>query len=82
MASHSTEAPRLPPLAQDALDALSAAVPANESFSYDCAYTILAEEEDLSQPAADDVLERLLLRGHLYEVDGLLRLTERAQANE
>ncbi|WP_433629669.1 hypothetical protein [Halomicrococcus sp. NG-SE-24] len=82
MASNSADAPRLPPLAQDARDALSAAVPANESFSYDRAYTILAEEEDLSQPAADDILERLLLRGHLYEVDGELRLTERAQASE
>ena len=82
MASNSADAPRLPPLAQDALDALSAAVPTNESFSYDRAYTILANEENLSQPAADDILERLLLRGHLYEVDGQLRLTERAQASE
>ncbi|RBI59761.1 hypothetical protein DMJ13_21825 [halophilic archaeon] len=82
MASNSIGSPRLPPLAQDSLDALSAAIPEHEGFSYDRAYTILAEEEDLSQPAADDTLERLLLRGHLYEVDGELRLTEWAQANE
>ena len=79
MASDSTGSPRLPSLAEDALDALAAAVPENEGFSYDRAYTILAEEEDLSQPAADDTIERLLLRGHLYEVDGELRLTEWAQ---
>ncbi|RBI58462.1 hypothetical protein DMJ13_26960 [halophilic archaeon] len=82
MASNSTGTPRLPPLAQDSLDALSAALPVNESFNYDHAYTILADEEDLSQPAADDIIERLLLRGHLYEVDGELRLTEWAQASE
>ncbi|WP_433632873.1 hypothetical protein [Halomicrococcus sp. NG-SE-24] len=82
MASNSIDSPRLPPLAQDSLDALTAAIPANEGFSYDRAYTILAEEEDLSQPAADDTIERLLLRGHLYEVDGQLRITEWAQANE
>ncbi|RBI59497.1 hypothetical protein DMJ13_23130 [halophilic archaeon] len=76
MASNSAGTSRLLPLAQDALDALSTAVPPNESFSYGHAYTILAEEEDLSQPAADDIIERLLLRGHLYEVDGELRLTE------
>ncbi|WP_433633716.1 hypothetical protein [Halomicrococcus sp. NG-SE-24] len=82
MASNSVGTPRLPPLAQDALNALSAAIPANEGFSYERAYTILAEEEDLSHPGADDTIERLLLRGHLYEVDGELRLTEWAQANE
>ncbi|RBI59512.1 hypothetical protein DMJ13_23210 [halophilic archaeon] len=67
--------PSLPPLAQDALDALKSAAPHDESFSYDRAYTILAEKEDLSQPAADDTIEHLLLKGHLYEVKGDLRLT-------
>ncbi|RBI59363.1 hypothetical protein DMJ13_22255 [halophilic archaeon] len=82
MASNSIESPRLSPLTQDALDALTAAIPENEGFSYECAYTILAEEEDLSQSAAEDTIERLLLRGHLYEVDGQLRVTEWTQANE
>ncbi|WP_433633464.1 hypothetical protein [Halomicrococcus sp. NG-SE-24] len=68
--------PSLPPLAQEALDALIAAAPHDDSFSYERAYTILAEAEDLSQPAADDILERLLSRGFLYEVEGELRLTE------
>ncbi|WP_433630071.1 hypothetical protein [Halomicrococcus sp. NG-SE-24] len=68
--------PTLPPLAQDALDALATTAPHDDSFSYERAYATLAEEEDLSQPAADDIIERLLLRGHLYEVDGELRLTE------
>ncbi|WP_433632869.1 hypothetical protein [Halomicrococcus sp. NG-SE-24] len=68
--------PPLSPLAQDALEALISAAPHNDSFSYDRAYTILAEAEDLSQPAADDILERLLMRGYLYEVEGELRLTE------
>jgi hypothetical protein len=76
MTSDGTDAPRLPPFARDALDALTAAVPANESFSYDRAYSILADKEDLSRPEADDIVERLLLRGYLYEVDGELRLTE------
>lgn len=66
----------LPPLAQDALNALTSTAPHDDSFTYDHAYTILAEEEDLSQAAAADILERLLLRGHLYEVEGELRLTE------
>ncbi|WP_440010192.1 hypothetical protein [Halomicrococcus sp. SG-WS-1] len=66
----------LTPLAQDAVDALATAVPANESFGYDRAYSILAEAEGLDQPAADDILERLLSRGYLYEVDGYLRLTD------
>ncbi|WP_440008369.1 hypothetical protein [Halomicrococcus sp. SG-WS-1] len=68
--------PTLPPLARDALDALTTTAPHDDSFSYERACTILAEEEGLSQPAADDIIERLLLRGHLYEVDGELRLTE------
>ena len=68
--------PSLSPLAQDALDALVAVAPPDDSFSYDRAYTILADEEDLSQPAADDILERLLMRGYLYEIEGELRLTE------
>ncbi|WP_433631144.1 hypothetical protein [Halomicrococcus sp. NG-SE-24] len=68
--------PSLSPLAQDALDALISAAPHDDSFSYDHAYTILAEAEDLSHPAADDILERLLMRGYLYEVEGELRLTE------
>ncbi|RBI60142.1 hypothetical protein DMJ13_20560 [halophilic archaeon] len=72
----SNSAPLLPPLAQDGFDALISAAPHDDSFSYDRAYTILVEEEDLSQPAAGDILERLLLRGYLYEVDGELRLTE------
>lgn len=34
------------------------------------AYTILGEEIDLNKTAAEDLIERLHMRGHLYEVDG------------
>ncbi|GAA0260915.1 hypothetical protein ACFFQF_27320 [Haladaptatus pallidirubidus] len=43
---------------------------------YEQAYTILYEEEDLNQPAAEDIIERLYMRGYLYEVEGKLRLTD------
>lgn len=76
MSLHTKNTRRLPPLTQDALDALTAAVPANESVSYEQAYRILAEAEDLGQPGAEDIIERLHMHGHLYEVDGQLRLTD------
>ena len=40
------------------------------------AYTILNEEEDLGRPSAEDIIERLHDKGHLYEVEGKLRLTD------
>jgi hypothetical protein len=66
----------LTPLAQDALDALASAVPTNGDLTYEDAYDVLAQEEDLQQPAAEDIIERLYMRGHVYEVDGKLRLTD------
>lgn len=66
----------LTPLAQEALDALATAVPSEGELSYEQAYAALAEEEDLERPAAEDIIERLYMKGHLYEVDGNLRLTD------
>ncbi|WP_423743129.1 hypothetical protein V5735_00245 (plasmid) [Haladaptatus sp. SPP-AMP-3] len=66
----------LTPLAQDALDALANALPSEGELTYKDAYAVLAQEEDLQQPAAEDIIERLYMRGHLYEVDGKLRLTD------
>jgi hypothetical protein len=66
----------LTPLAQDALDALARRLPDENELTYVHAYTILNEEEDLDQPAAEDIIERLYMRGHLYEVEGKLRLTD------
>ncbi|WP_266082623.1 hypothetical protein [Haladaptatus caseinilyticus] len=66
----------LSPLAQDALDALSTALPDEGEFTYEQAYTVVAEREDLGRPGAEDIIERLNNRGHLYEVEGKLRLTD------
>ena len=66
----------LTPLAQDALDALARRLPDERELTYEHAYTILNEEEDLRRPAAEDIIERLYMRGHLYEVEGKLRLTD------
>ena len=66
----------LTPLAQEALNALVAAVPSKGELSYEQAYAILNEEEDLERPAAEDIIERLSMKGYLYEVEGNLRLTD------
>ncbi|WP_266082240.1 hypothetical protein [Haladaptatus caseinilyticus] len=66
----------LTPLAQEALEALASAVPADGELTYEYAYEVLAQEEDLNQPAAEDIVEQLYNKGHLYEVQGKLRLTD------
>lgn len=66
----------LTPLAQDALEALASAVPSEGEFSYEQAYAILAAEEDLERTAGEDIIERLYMKGYLYEVKGNLRLTD------
>ncbi|WP_227380615.1 hypothetical protein [Haladaptatus halobius] len=72
----SNRRPPLTPLAQEALDALMSAVPNDGELTYEYAYDVLAQEEDLNQPAAEDIIERLYMRGHVYEVEGKLRLTD------
>jgi hypothetical protein len=72
----SNRRPPLTPFAQDALDALASAVPADGELTYEDAYDVLAQEEDLQQPAAEDIIEQLYMRGHLYEVESKLRLTD------
>jgi hypothetical protein len=66
----------LTPLAQEALDALAKGLPDEGELTYEQAYTILKEQEDLERPAAKDIVERLYMKGHLYEVEGKLRLTD------
>ncbi|WP_227379744.1 hypothetical protein [Haladaptatus halobius] len=66
----------LTPLAQEALDALTAAAPSEGELTYEEAYTVLKAEEDLERPTAKDIVERLYMKGHLYEVEGKLRLTD------
>ncbi|MCO8244887.1 MULTISPECIES: hypothetical protein [unclassified Haladaptatus] len=66
----------LSPLAQEALDALATALPDEGKLTYEQTYTILKEEENLERPAAEDLVERLHKNGHLYEVEGKLRLTD------
>jgi hypothetical protein len=66
----------LTPLAQEALDALARALPDEGELTYEQAYAILKEEEDLERPAAEDIIERLYMKGHLYEVEEKLRFTD------
>jgi hypothetical protein len=66
----------LSPLAQEALEALARRLPDEGELTYEHAYAILKEEEDLERPAAEDIVERLYMKGHLYEVEEKLRLTD------
>ncbi|ODR79549.1 hypothetical protein BG842_06085 [Haladaptatus sp. W1] len=66
----------LSPLAQEALDALATALPDERELTYEQAYAILKDEKDIERPAAEDIVERLYMKGHLYEVEGKLRLTD------
>ncbi|SIR66750.1 hypothetical protein SAMN05421858_3234 [Haladaptatus litoreus] len=66
----------LTPLAQEALEALVDTIPSGGEFTYEQAYAVLAEKEDLERPAAEDIIERLYDKGHVYEVEGKLRLTD------
>lgn len=68
--------PPLTPLAEDALDALARRLPDESELTYEQAYTILDEEDDLRRPTAENIIERLYMNGHLYEVEGKLRLTD------
>ncbi|MCO8244712.1 hypothetical protein [Haladaptatus sp. AB643] len=63
-------------LAQEALDALASTIPPGGELTYEQAYAVLAEKEDLERPAAEDIIERLYMKGHLYEVEEKLRLTD------
>ncbi|WP_049972572.1 hypothetical protein [Haladaptatus cibarius] len=66
----------LTPLAQEALEALASTTPPGGELTYEQAYAVLAEKEDLEPPTAEDIIERLYNKGHLYEVEGKLRLTD------
>jgi len=70
------ETSSLTPLAQEALDALARRLPDEAELTYEDAYAILKEEENLERPAAEDITERLYNKGHVYEVEGKIRLTD------
>ncbi|WP_227377602.1 hypothetical protein [Haladaptatus halobius] len=72
----SNRRPPLTPLAQDALDTLASKLPSEGELTYEHAYAILKDRKELEQPAAEDIIERLYMRGHIYEVEGKLRLTD------
>ncbi|ODR80952.1 hypothetical protein BG842_23670 [Haladaptatus sp. W1] len=72
----SNETSPLTPLVQEALEALESAIPPVDEPTSERAYAVLAEKEDLERPAAEDIIERLYSKGHLYEVEGKLRLTD------
>ncbi|WP_227380604.1 hypothetical protein [Haladaptatus halobius] len=64
----------LSPLTYEAYDALTAVFDQDETFTREQAYTSLSEQ-DIDQVTADDLLQMLLDRGYLYEVEGELRIT-------
>ncbi|WP_435156244.1 hypothetical protein [Haladaptatus sp. DFWS20] len=68
----------LTPLAQESLDVLATALQSEGELTYEQAYGFLKEEADLERPAAKDIVERLYNKGHLYEVERKLRLTDYA----
>ncbi len=72
----SNETSPLSPLAQEALDALASTIPPGGELTDEQAYAVLAEKEDIERPAAEDIIERLYNKGHVYEVKGKLRLTD------
>ncbi|WP_049972622.1 hypothetical protein [Haladaptatus cibarius] len=76
MSSPRDRSSSLSPLARDTRDALDSAISSDVGFSYEYAYSLLAEEENLDKQTAGDIIDQLLSRGHLYEVDGELRLTD------
>lgn len=65
----------LSPLATEALSHLRARFDSNESFTYEQADRVL-QTHDMEPLLVEDLLETLLLRGYLFEVDDKLRITE------
>ena len=65
----------LSPMAKEALEHLRDSFASDESFTYEQAAQVL-QSHDLEPLLVDDLLETLLLRGYLYEVDNTLRITE------
>ncbi|SEO19267.1 hypothetical protein SAMN04487948_1018 [Halogranum amylolyticum] len=67
----------LGPLSGDAYEILLTAIEPSEGIAPEKALGNL-REEGFSDGDAEFAIERLLLRGYLYEVDGELFITERA----
>ncbi|WP_423746989.1 hypothetical protein V5735_20355 (plasmid) [Haladaptatus sp. SPP-AMP-3] len=51
----------LTPLVQESLDALAKGLPSEGELTYEHAYAILKEQEELAQPVAEDIIERLYM---------------------
>lgn len=75
MSQWDSDSTRLTPFAEEALSHLRSHFDANESLTYEQAIDVL-QTHDMEQPLADELLETLLLRGYIYEVDDELRITE------
>ncbi|WP_227357258.1 hypothetical protein [Haladaptatus salinisoli] len=64
-------------MVEEALTHLRARFDADESFTYEQATEVL-RIHDVEQLLVGDLLETLLLRGYLYEVNDKLRITEKS----
>jgi hypothetical protein len=47
---------------EDTLGALASEIPSKGELTYEHAYAILKDREELEQPAADDIIEQLNMR--------------------
>lgn len=75
MSPRDSNATPLAPMAAEALTHLDANFEPDEAFTYEQATQVL-RVHDIERVIVDDLLEILLLRGYLFEVDNKLRITE------
>lgn len=75
MSPRDSDSTSLSPMAEETLTHLRGRFEPEESFTYEQAKHVL-QSHDMESALADDLLETLLLRGYLYEVDDELRITE------
>ena len=67
---------RIPPFAEDALDVLNEAVDdADDALVKDDAKALLADDDRFTVGDAEDALDVLHNRGHIYYVDDRVRIT-------
>ncbi|WP_458210977.1 hypothetical protein [Haladaptatus sp. NG-SE-30] len=75
MSPRDSDSTPLSPMAEEALTYLRRHFEPDASFTYEQAKQEL-QTHDMEPGLADDLLETLLLRGYLYNVDDELRITE------
>lgn len=68
---------RLPPVAEDALEVLNEHLPerSETELSKDEAETVLVADNRVPDAEVEYALEKLQSRGHIYYVDGQVRIT-------